>query len=75
MSEAESLLQLGLFPATPKHPQLAFTLSLLDWLEALMLECQVSAHDFVAALGCLAEASLVKVWCELTKLVDSYFVL
>ena len=58
MSEAETLLQLGLFPATPKLPKLAFTLPLFEWLEALMLEYQVSAHDFVAALKCLYESLL-----------------
>ena len=61
VSEAETLLQLGLFPATPKQPQLAFALPLLDWMEALMLECQVSAQDFVAALGVLTDALLMKV--------------
>ena len=43
-TEAEVLLQLHLFPATPKRPQLAFPYRVLDWLEALMLECQVSVH-------------------------------
>ena len=33
-SEAETFLQVSLFPATPKDPQLAFTFALLDWLEA-----------------------------------------
>lgn len=45
--EAETLLRSHLFPATPKHPQLAFDFSLLDWFEALLWECQVSAQDFV----------------------------
>ena len=58
-SEAETLLQASLFPATPKHPQLAFTFDLLDWLEALMLECQVSAQDFSAAIGMLTDTQLM----------------
>ncbi len=60
-SEAETLLRLKLFPATPKQPRLVFTFSLLDWLEALMLECQVSAQDFVAAHSFLADTLLMKV--------------
>ena len=51
--EAETLLRLQLFPATPEHPQLAFDFSLLDWFEALLLECQMSAQDFVATLSAL----------------------
>lgn len=46
-SEAETLLKAFLFPATPKHPHLVFSFSLLDWLEALMLEFHVSAKDLL----------------------------
>ena len=60
-SEAETLLQACLFPATPKHPQMVFTFALLDWLEALMFECQVSAQDFSAALGMLGDTQLMMV--------------
>lgn len=60
-SEVETLMRCHLFPATPKQPQLAFTFDLLDWLEALMLECQVSAQDFVAAIGILSDAKLMTV--------------
>ena len=59
--EAETLLRSRLFPATPKHPQLAFDFSLLDWFEALLLECQVSAQDFVAALNMLSSGQLMRV--------------
>lgn len=57
-SEAETA---HLFPATPKQPQLAFSFELLDWLEALMLECQVSAKDFVSAIDVLTDVQLMKV--------------
>ena len=50
-----------LFAATPKQPQLAFTFDLLDLFEALMLECQVAAHDFVAAIGILSDTQLMRV--------------
>ena len=49
-SEVETLLHAHLFPATPKQPQLAFIFQLMDWLEALMLECQVAVQDFVEDL-------------------------
>ena len=50
-----------LFATTPKQPQLAFTFELLDWFEALMLECQVAAQDFVAAIGVLSDTQLMRV--------------
>ena len=63
-SEAETLLQACLFPATPKHLQMVFTFALLDWLEAVMFECQFkfrSAQDFSAALGMLSDTQLMMV--------------
>ena len=52
-SEVETLTELRLWPATPTKPTLAFTFQLLDMLEALLLECQVSVKDFVEALKLL----------------------
>ena len=60
-SEATTLMKAHLFPATPKQPQLAFTFTLLDWFEALMLECQVSAQDFVGAIGVMTDSIIMKV--------------
>ena len=60
-TEVETLLRLHLFPATPKHPQLAFTFKFLDWLEALLLECHVSVHDFVASVKFLSDNKLLQV--------------
>ena len=54
-----TLIGMGLFPATPKQPKLVFTFALLDLFEALLLECQVSAQDFVAAIGVLSDAHIV----------------
>jgi hypothetical protein len=45
-----SLARLRLWPATPKQPKTAFAFDLLDWMEALLLECQVSVNDFCNAL-------------------------
>ena len=77
-SEAETLLQACLFPATPKHPQMVFTFALLDWLEALMFECQVSAQDFSAALGMLGDTQLMMVrtalYCMHIYVVAAFYI-
>lgn len=51
-------METHLFPATPTQSQLAFTFQLLDWLEALLLECHVAVQDFVSAVGFLADSKL-----------------
>ena len=45
-----TLVRARLWPATPTYPKYAFTFSLLDWAEALLLECHVSLMDFCSAL-------------------------
>ena len=45
-----TLARAELWPATPSHPRLAFTFSLLDWAEALLLESQVALKDFCSSL-------------------------
>ena len=39
-----------LWPASPQNPHLAFSFDLLNWAEALLLECQVAMKDFCKAL-------------------------
>ena len=39
-----------LWPATPQHPHLAFCFEVLDWAEALLLECQVALKDLCKAM-------------------------
>ncbi len=46
-----TMVRARLWPASPKHPQLAFCFSLLDWAEALLLECQVALKDLCSALA------------------------
>ena len=46
---AESLLQCGVWPATPVEPDLAFTLHLMEMTLRFMMECQVSIHDMLKA--------------------------
>ncbi|XP_019617774.1 PREDICTED: uncharacterized protein LOC109465074 [Branchiostoma belcheri] len=45
-SEVQTLLQLGLWGATPTKPQTAFSVSLLEWLVWLSKEDQVSTEAF-----------------------------
>lgn len=47
---AVTMARARLWPATPYNPRICFTFDLLDWAEALMLECQVSLKDFCASL-------------------------
>ena len=44
------MVRARLWPASPRFPQLAFTFDLLDWAEALLLECQVAVREFCRAL-------------------------
>lgn len=43
---AVTMARAELWPATPSNPRYAFSFSLLDWMEALLLEAQVSVKDF-----------------------------
>ena len=45
-----TLIRLNYWPATPARPSIAFSFALLDWLQALLLECQVPVQDFSHAL-------------------------
>lgn len=51
--DAHRIIELGYWPATPSRPVLAFSIALLDWMEALLLECQVAVQDFTSALKML----------------------
>ncbi|XP_028404088.1 uncharacterized protein LOC114526761 [Dendronephthya gigantea] len=46
-----TLARLHLWPTSSKHPNMALSFDLLDWMEALLLECQVSANDLCKALN------------------------
>ena len=61
--DAIKLMQLQYWPATPVRPSTAFSFQLLDWIEALLLECQVSLHDVSAAVQFLMDK---KVLCEVS---------
>ena len=47
---AVTMVRARLWPASPRLPRLAFTFELLEWAEALLLECQVALGDFCKAL-------------------------
>ena len=39
-----------MWPSTPNNSHLTFTFDFMDWIEALVLECQVALQDFCKAL-------------------------
>ena len=49
-SDALTLMRLRYWPGTPTRPLVAFSFALMDWMEALLLECQVAVQDFATAL-------------------------
>ena len=61
---AVTLVRVRLWPATPQNPRYAFCFDLLDWCEALLLECQVSLKDLCEALYFKCPYLVVKV-CEM----------
>ena len=52
-SDCVKLIRLHYWPATSSKPQIAFTFHFLDWLEALLLECQVAVQDMTQAISYL----------------------
>ena len=46
-----TLSRLRLWPTSSKQPSYALAFDLLDWMEAMLLECQVSLNDFCKALN------------------------
>ena len=54
-----TLIQLHYWPGSPTRPSTAFSFQLLDWIEALFLECQVSMQDFTAAFEFLMKSNVL----------------
>ena len=46
-----TLLEYGLWPATPKEPRVAFDLKLMEWAEVLFLEAKLSTKSFCNSLN------------------------
>ena len=45
-----TMVRACLWPSSPQYPHFAFSFDLLDWAEALLLECQVALKDLCKAL-------------------------
>ena len=58
---AVTLVRARLWPASPCLPKLAFTFELLEWAEALLLECQVALGDFCRAIYFKCQNIVMKV--------------
>lgn len=61
-----TMVRARLWPASPQRPTVAFTFELLDWAEALLLECQVALKDFCKALYFKCPHLVAKVKCLVT---------
>ena len=59
--DALILMRLRYWPGTPKRPAVAFSFALMDWLELLLVECQVAVKDFATVLELRITASLRQV--------------
>lgn len=69
---AITLARAELWPATPTNPRFAYTFSLLNWIEALMLECQVSLKDFCNSLKFKCPFSIPQRRDVYSALIDSF---
>ena len=56
------MVRARLWPATPQYPRLAFCFEMLDWAEALLLECQVALKDLCKAMQFLCHHFIAKVF-------------
>ena len=45
-----TLVRARLWPASPQRPHIAFTFDLLDWAEALLLECQIASERVMQSI-------------------------
>ena len=57
-SDCIKLIRLHYWPATSTKPQIAFDFHFLDWLEALLLECQVAVQDMTQAISYLIKENI-----------------
>ena len=60
-NDADVLIELGYWPATPSRPNLAFSFSFLDWMEALLLEAQVPSQGYCTAIEFILKDRLSEV--------------
>ena len=61
-SDCIKLIRLHYWPATSSKPLVAFTFHFLDWLEALLLECQVAVQDMTQAISYLIKDKIGQVY-------------
>ena len=60
-SDCIKLIRLHYWPATSTKPQIAFDFHFLDWLEALLLECQVAVQDMIHAFSYIIKENIGQV--------------
>ena len=59
VEDALTLVQLHYWLSTPTRPSTVFSFQLLDWIEALFFECQVSMQDVAAAFEFLMKSNIL----------------
>ena len=64
-SDCIKLIRLHYWPATSSKPLDAFRFHFLDWLEALLLECQVAVQDMTQAISYLIKDKIGQVYDDL----------
>ena len=75
-SDALTLMRLRYWPGTPKRPVVAFSFALMDWLEVLLLECQVAVKDFATGVELrIAESFQQVTWHTCFILKSIYIVI
>jgi hypothetical protein len=68
-SEACTLVELGLWPATPTKPVMAFTFGLMELVEKMFLVAKVSVQQCCASLPGFSNfpiSIILMKWCNLT---------
>ncbi|XP_065893420.1 uncharacterized protein [Dysidea avara] len=71
--DALTLVELGYWPGTPSQPLVAFSFSFMDWMEALLRECQVSVQDFTNAVEIYLQENIVQMPCSIYPvLIDTF---
>ena len=66
------IIELGYWPATPARPSLAFTQSFMDWMEALLLECQVCVQNFSSAVEMMVKENFTEVSYYSCQISEAY---
>ncbi|XP_028416359.1 uncharacterized protein LOC114540363 [Dendronephthya gigantea] len=63
-SDVATLVKMQLWPSSAKRPVMAFHYKLMELLEALVMECQVSLQKFCDMLGIINKSPMLPKWVK-----------